>query len=376
MRDIIKITLFGYIIVLLLSEFVLFSARYIFYILPFIVIGIAFLTQKVKLDGFTKNMLVIISIFLIASAVPMVTSVLEGNRFFVRSLKELVFVLPVYFMVIFAKKSLDPNQFTRYLSYFVVLLTLLFFVQDFQSIGSLLRNLTRFLLSSKSDTESTYASVYGILCVYFFVTKKYRLFALALLLVIIGSKRIVLGGVFISILIGTIIERLNLSSKIVISGAVLGNIMMVAFLVNMSSGTYDAIVREYLGISTNQLVMGRAVIYKTVLENFDGFFLFGQGLGSTSHFLQSSNFLINDSRLLHSDLLKIYLELGFILFIVYFYTFYRFTKYSKKTIYVLLYINVLYLTGNTLIFVHVNIIMYLILTAIYVKYENPRGISS
>lgn len=162
--------------------------------------------------------------------------------------------------------------------------------------------------------------------------------------------------------------------------AVVVNFIFVILLINLSQGVFNDDIRRLTGLSANHFFMGRVNVYSITLDKFEPFTLLGSGLGSTSYYLRTSLFAADTANLIHSDILKLFIETGMLLFTAYLFTLYNIAKRSPNSIFILLYINILYLTGNTMIFVHVNIIVYLILTAIYkldeINYSSPKTIQS
>ena len=375
MKDAIKVLLICYIVILILSEFVYSNIRFAFYLLPVLTVLVSIIANKFRVNIFTKNIL-LLGLIPVLSIIPALIFNFENSDYIYRYLKESIFIVSVLVMCAFISDSIRPKLFLRYLTFFVIALLIIFLASEFQNLSSLFRNIVGFLLYSQSDTESTFASVYGAICIYFFVKKKRWAFLIAFLLVIIGSKRIVLGGVVGSIIIGYLIDNFNFKHKTVLAISLLINVLLVSILINVSSGIYDTLINSNLGVSSNQLLMGRITLYNLVLSNFDGLSFLGAGLGSTSVYIEQNLNIIGRSELLHSDILKLYIELGVVLSLWYFITLIKFYKISRKTIYIIIYINILYITGNTLIYVHVNIIIYLILTALCFDNEDNRRITS
>lgn len=374
MKNIIKIILISYILIIFLAEFILPAGRYLFYILPLVVLSIAGFTQKVKLDNLNKRLLILAFVPVLSFIGLLLNNF--TNPFIIRYFKEIIFLTPGIITAIYCRKYIEPYIFEKYMKIFVVALMLLFGLSEFNTVINLLTNFRLFLVSSVSDTESTYASVYGVIALYFFVNKKYKYFMISLILVLIGSKRMVLGGVLASVIVGTFINKIGFKSSTIIFFGLVTNTIVVIILTNISSYNWDFITNQYFGISSNQLLMGRLTTYEIVLNSLNNFSILGNGFGSTSVILEQAKIYGNDTFLLHSDVLKIFIETGVIFFFVYFYNLLSLIKEDRNLIYFVIYLNIIYLTGNTMIFVHVNIILYLIIITVHKNNENINRIPS
>lgn len=348
----------------LLSEFIYPRARLFFYVLPVIIIGVSFFSYRYKVTHFNLS-LIKLGIIPALSIIPVITASTSEIGYLYRYINEFLLIFPVLLMSMYLKRYINHRQLDNYFSILIIILFIIFVITERNSIIKLFSSLSNFFLYSISDTETTYAPVYGVISIYFFLRKKYRYFILAALLTIVASKRIVVAALFGSLLGGILIKRLRIKPMTVTILAVLSNLIFVVLLINLSQGEFNSIIQKVTGLNANHFFMGRVNIYGIALEKFEPFTLLGSGLGSTSYYLRTSLYATETANLIHSDILKLFVETGIVLFLAYITTLYNISKKSPNSIFILLYINILYLTGNTLIFVHVNIIVYIVLIAIY-----------
>ena len=370
MKYIVGIILTLYMLNFLISEFVLPRARLLFYLLPVIIISLSIFTYRYKLNSFDYK-LIGLGLLPALSIIPVIVLSLSEIGYLSRYLREFLLIFPVLLMCVYIRKYIHYDQLDKYFSVLIILLFLIFIVVERNSIIKLFSSLSNFFLYSISDTETTYAAVYGVIAIYFFVRKKYRYFIIATILTVIASKRIVVAALFGALIGGIILKRLKLKPTAVTILALVANLVFVWLLIGLSEGGFNSTIQKLTGLSANHLFMGRVEIYNVALDRFGTFSFFGSGLGSTSHYLRTSLFAADTANLIHSDILKLFVETGFFIFTAYFITLYSIAKYSPNSIFVILFINILYLTGNTLIFVHVNIIIYITITAIY-SYDNTK----
>ena len=171
---------------------------------------------------------------------------------------------------------------------------------------------------SESRLESTYAFPLGLFAIFFLVQKQYIWFLLNVLLAIFAFKRIVIGAI-VMVLVASLIP--GRSKKFIVNPYVITSVavLIITVLIDLASGKYDALVSNHFGVSANQLLMGRQVIWAEALDaanySFETFVIYGFGHGEVTSILQT----LHSGRdiLLHSDLLLVLLEHGFISFAVF-----------------------------------------------------------
>lgn len=154
--------------------------------------------------------------------------------------------------------------------------------------------------------ESIYSFVFGIFVIYYVYQKKWKLASLAMLFVIFTEKRIVILAILAVIVVMAVMWLFEENKKLalVIWGITIGIVFVYLYLI------YSGIMVEFCwgaNINTN----GRVEIYsKMASEAKFSLLYFGKGLGTVENLLQHWNVLEFEN--LHSDLLKFYIELGFL----------------------------------------------------------------
>lgn len=209
--------------------------------------------------------------------------------------------------------------------------------------------------------ESIYAFSFGIFAIYYAYKKRWLPFTIAVLFVFFAEKRIALLAVLAALFIMGIIWLFQQNKKLVLTfwGIVIGAVYMYLFLIY--SGIMEAFVWG-ANINTN----GRVEIYSRVANEFEfsvGFL--GEGIGVVENLLDCWHVLTYSN--LHNDLLKFYIELGFLgllLFLIsYGIMFYlidkRFGKSQMSFFFgVVIYTVLLFATDNVSIYMIYLIPMY------------------
>lgn len=159
--------------------------------------------------------------------------------------------------------------------------------------------------------ESIYAFTFGIFVIYYAYQKKWVFCALAGLFVWFTEKRIAFLAVIVTLLLMGTLWLFRENKKLVFGfwGAVTGVVYLYLYLIY--SGTMSAFCWG-ANINTN----GRVEMYERVANEvkFSLGYL-GKGLGTVENLLEHWN--VSTYVNLHNDLLKFYIELGFIGLLVY-----------------------------------------------------------
>ena len=159
--------------------------------------------------------------------------------------------------------------------------------------------------------ESIYAFTFGIFAVYYAHQKKWKYFIIAFLFVVFGEKRIAILAIVAAVIMMGILWLFRQNRKLVFGfwGIVIAAIYAYLYLI------YSGIMEAFCwgaNINTN----GRVEMYSRMAsEARFSVGYFGKGLGSVENILECWN--ISTFVNLHNDLLKFYIELGFIGLIVY-----------------------------------------------------------
>jgi hypothetical protein len=217
------------------------------------------------------------------------------------------------------------------------------------------------LADSKAAFESTLAFPIGLLLIYSLYTKKYSLFWLNLIFVVLAFKRIVLLGVLIAILAYFIPKKIK---NIFLNPYLITVFIVIALSiqVEVASGAYDKLVNQELGMSVNHLLMGRQALWNNILVYSDfeySSFLFW-GIGHSGVTSALKDIYHGRDILLHSEFLKILLENGYLILIAFSFLLTNVKGEIHKIL--SLFLVLLLSSDNVLIYHHV-MITYLMLMA-------------
>ena len=159
--------------------------------------------------------------------------------------------------------------------------------------------------------ESVFAFSFGIFALYYAYSKKWKLFAAAISFMLFAEKRIAIVAMAAALFVMGLMWIFRQSKKLaliiwgMVSAASYGYIYLIY------SGILDAFCWG-ANINTN----GRVEMYSRMAQEAEfSLGYFGKGLGMVEQLLEHWNILTYVN--LHNDLLKFYVELGFIGFFVY-----------------------------------------------------------
>lgn len=289
---------------------------------------------------------------------------LMKNDFYLRFLSEAVFILSpillIYFYFTLGYLSYTDKILNIYFWSFILSYIITFGSQIF---NILLHPILIFeaLKSSTLGTESTLAFIFALFTIHYFHKKK-NIYALtALIFTIISFKRIALLALIFSLIIEAIItiknknilKRLNAIKYL----GIVVNFLSIISIYLLSIGYFDQIISKWLGETANAFTNGRKFLYGQVISQLKPNIIIGTGLGKASEFL--GNF-VTKVNLLHSDLLKVFIEFGSIVFIIWIITLFNINSKSKKLLILFVFLNILFLTDNVMIYFNVTFIFYLI----------------
>ena len=159
--------------------------------------------------------------------------------------------------------------------------------------------------------ESVYAFTFGIFVIYYAYRKNWRMFALAVFFLILGEKRIGILAAVAALCVMLLAKTFRYNMKLILGiwGVIITAIY--AYLYAIYSGAMEAFCWA-ANINTN----GRVEIYSRMANEFEfSFGHLGKGLGTVEYLLEHWNVAMYGN--LHNDLLKIYIELGFLGFLIY-----------------------------------------------------------
>lgn len=278
--------------------------------------------------------------------------------------------------------DIDVNSFK--MSYFTFVYAFVFSIFDFSKIEISFKKCLMFLVfiflfnillqggggrfsfsiaNSESTFESTLAFPVGLIALYFFIAKKYLYSFLSLALCLLMLKRIVILALIISLfpkLCGVRVQRLIVNPYVVTIAGTIVTVLIIEF----SKGSFDNIFVEYLDQSANQFSKGRQQLWAATLDvlkfNYQDFIFWGVGQGKVTTLLDKVSYT-KDIRL-HSDLLLLLLQFGIVVFVLFLFLLNKHKSIDKRT--VSLFLTMLLVTDNVLVYQHVMVFYFLILSQI------------
>jgi hypothetical protein len=228
-------------------------------------------------------------------------------------------------------------------------------------------HLFNILEPSNVETENISAFMFGAFGGYFYLNRKYLYFLSSIPFTILASKRIVFLSLF-AVIVSDFLFKKALKNPsafrknafaLLFTGA---NVLFLVMLESLATHQYDDLIQSTLGVSPNFLFTGRIVVFQSVFEYFGEIPIIGDGIGFVTFLLQSES-VSSQLGLLHSDIVKFFLEFGVIPFTVGLFFIFRAAMNHRHALFLLIYYNVLGLTDNITIYVDTMLIIYLLITA-------------
>ncbi|MDO5509088.1 MAG: hypothetical protein Q4F57_00190 [Weeksellaceae bacterium] len=286
-----------------------------------------------------------------------------GNDFSMRMFMEILLILiPISAAIGFSEMDEKSNmKLLKYLFYIYATAFFIVFWQEFINLGSLFKNLPRAILYSQFKTESWMGFVFAIFSLFFFLTKQRIHLIVALVLMFFAFKRVTWAASFASISAFFFLFQLlkfrfrPMQFKLLFAGVL---VVFISLFFGFISGEFTTFIQTQTGISINHFTQGRFFLYNRALHYFSENYnlWFGSYLGATYDFLEPRYPNVD---FLHSDLLKLILEIGIILFIIWFISFININMTNKYTFALLIFVFVLFFTDNTLIYFDLMFLFYL-----------------
>ena len=205
------------------------------------------------------------------------------------------------------------------------------------------------LLTSQSPFESSTSFVFGILVVWAAVQRRWFEAFLALLFAFLTLKRVVvLAGsltIIVMLLPRGFVDRLLRPLPMLVVNAI-----MISTVIAYTQGAFDNYIENTFGQSSNQFGMGRQALYYGIVQLIVSdpwqFLLYGIGPGGIYSFLALKGQAAYT--LLHNDSLKLLGEYGAAVWTLFFWFLYADKRFEVRV--TMLFMNVLLLTDNTLIY--------------------------
>lgn len=272
--------------------------------------------------------------------------------------KQAYFVLAytsIFLFFDFSKNSPD----IRVLNLFIVIVFVLHGFLSGELLSFVIQKIS--LIDSKSALESTLAFPVGMFAVYFLYKKRYGWFLFNLIIAILAFKRIALLGILVCVLLYFLPKRVR---SLFLNPYLITAIMLIGIVIQIeiAAGTYNDLISSTFGVSAGQLLMGRQQIWSRAISfaDFDylSYLFFGLGHGVLTGFLEGSYSAKNV--LLHSDILLLSLEHGFVFLLIFSFLLNNHKLHLHRAL--SLYLTVLALSDNILIYQHVMIPYLLLMT--------------
>ena len=296
---------------------------------------------------------------------------LSGN-YRIYAHRELRAFILLFFLSVLSLIPWDLNTFKKV--YFVYVFLSVFLLFDFSRIDIDFRKLALIYITfglitgamrhvgmgiedfsvtkSRSFFENTFAFPLGLLCLYFFLYRRYLWGLVAVIFLILFLKRIVFVALGLSLVVWLLPATLR---RVILNpvAAIIVALIIIWFSVEFSQGNFDRLIFEYLDISPNQLSQGRQMLWISILRsvNFDyeSFLFWGEGVGKIKSSLEAVVHV--EKILLHNDLLSLVLEIGLLFYIIFIYLFAD-LRYDAAKLFSF-FMLVLFATDNVLIYQHV-----------------------
>src|SRR5690554_871510 len=197
-----------------------------------------------------------------------------------------------------------------------VLSFLLFFWRELINVPKLIKGFVTAIRLSEFPTESWLAFPLGLFTIYYFLEKRRWFFLISLCFFLLSFKRIALVGFIVVLGFWFLNEKVLKKSfqPKQFAKLLLGvNIIFVASVYLFVSGFFSIFVKRYFNMSINHLTQGRFVVYNDVLNQFSQDLWTGSSLGSIHLYLRKK---YETFEYIHSDILKIVIELWLFSFII------------------------------------------------------------
>lgn len=339
--------------------------KYLKYTLPFLLCVFLIIFSKrlfISINNIKQNQrfkyLTGLTFFYLIACISNFIQGFNNLRFY----QEFFFVLSplVFTLLLFLLKPVE--DYSKAVVYLFWAISMSFLFEKFESILLEVTNpglLFDAFLTSELPTESNFAFQFGLFAIVF-IHKRMRLYSiLSLFLLLLSFKRIAIAGVFVCMLLMVIRSisgnKINpVKNKFFI---VICNCLAVSFLFLFFTGAFDEFIESTFGVSSNFITQGRYNIYQDIFAHFGNINILGFGLGSINVYLNTAGYdLLN----LHSDVLKVFFELGPVLFVGWIYYFHKWTN-SFLSSCLAIYLNILFFTDNVFIYFDVMFVYYILM---------------
>lgn len=205
-------------------------------------------------------------------------------------------------------------------------------------------------LMSESSFESQFGLVFGMIALWAALNRRWGLFLLALLAAVLALKRI---GVIATVVCGLVcLLPRPLTDRLLRPWFMVPlNLALLALEVTYGFGGFDRLISDITNLSSNQFSMGRRVLWHwpahEIVEDLPALAVLGNGAGHAYALLTEKTGFMG-KYLIHSDLMKVLVEYGGLVWIAFFWMAYASRSFVTRMFW--LYFNVLMLTDNPVIY--------------------------
>jgi hypothetical protein len=216
---------------------------------------------------------------------------------------------------------------------------------------------------SHSPLEAQTSFLFGTLAVWAALERRWGRAVVALLLCIVTLKRIVALGTIVALVL--ILLPRKLTDRLLRPiPMIIFNGLIIVLVVLYARGVLDQFIIHFTGQAPNQFGMGRQQLYQVpvgaLLKEPLQFAFHGLGAGGVYDLLKVDNLFLTGRQNLHNDSLKILVEYGGLAWLAFFTALYWPKQFEVRLM--MLFLNVLLLTDNTLIYPFVTFIVTLAVT--------------
>ena len=332
------------------------------YVKYFVLPALLFFLFQNKTMSVNKLLKQNILLYVFLLTVNLITSITSGTltfRFIEEAILILLPILSVF--VLTGIKGVNLNSTISIIFYAYVLAFSLYNFESLINISKLLSSFIKALTYSSFDTESWMAFPFGIFSLYFLIEKRYSKGFFSLGLFILSFKRISMVAFILSMAVYFfyfVVLKRNFKRNKIVAYFLTFNILLLTVLYFFINGDFTKLIYKNTGISVNQFSQGRFQIYNDIINHFSDKIWTGSSLGYTNIYL--SNKYV-DISFLHSDILKLIIEFGIFSFLIWM-VYFMYTNISNyKSVPIVLFINVLFLSDNVFIYFDTLFIFYLVL---------------
>jgi hypothetical protein len=356
--------------------------KYIRFLTPVFITLLLFdknpLLRNTNICSFWKNLILI---YIILSFITYISNVsFFSCGFTYRNFVNIILLLtPAYFFYILSMYA-NKGIIYKLLLFILSAHTFAFFLEIIMKNASLQDIYTDLTLNIITDSdrklESSISLMSGFYALFFLHKKQYKLFIFAIILTILGGKRIAIGGTAISLLMfyylnrrGIVLKYLNEKRiKILICLCVC---VVLYMWYSFYSGEYDDVISDIVGMSTDQFTQGRLFIASSFFESIPDktSSLIGYGVGYVENVLY---YKVGYEVPFHNDFFRIYLEFGLIFFIIWFLLILKYVSVNSLAFSAFTLLFILIQTDNVLMYENVMYSFYAIVLYSHLDQKEKR----